>query len=80
MRLLVFRTTKIEDKANEIKAASSVETMTKLAQQYFQELVAQSKELSKEKVRLQGERRELQRNLGGGQILWSLILLAYRTI
>lgn len=75
--MLTFRTTRIENKAKEINAAASTETVTALAGhwgQYFEELVEQRKELSKEKERLQAERKELL--LGGGQVIWNLILLA----
>ena len=58
--MLTFRTARIENKASKIKAAFSAGTATALAQQYFQELVEQRKELSKEKERLRDERRELQ--------------------
>jgi hypothetical protein len=67
---------RIENKAIEIKAACSVKIATTLAELYVQDLVDQRKELSKEKERLQEERRELQRNLGGGHILCNLIFLA----
>ena len=78
--MLAFRTASIEKKASEIKVASSVETVTALAEKYFQELVEQRKELSKEKEGLLAERRELLQTPGGGKVLWSLILLALQSI
>ena len=63
---LSFKTASIEQKASEIKVAASVETVTTLAEMYFQELVEQRKELSKEKERLQADRRALLQNLAGG--------------
>ena len=71
LTLLAYRTARIVKKDAEIRnAAQAVQTAEDkaFAKKFYQTLVGQLKDLVEEKKALQGDRRDWQQRLGGGQV------------